>query len=188
MKLETIVPVLRTEAASNPVMNDVMSLFASRQRARQEVTLRALYYKMYKEGFSHRREAYAQVLQRLAELGVGEIQKNYRGRIVALKNVRITLQSLGKAVLQGGMVLRTMRRRNRYQSLPTTANANPTAPVIPITRAPKPKATEIAMGATKLTVLYCGKNVGIDLPTGLTAKQLVGLMSALVEEDNKSGT
>ena len=178
MKLETIVPALRTEVQTRPIFGDVMALFASRQRARHQVTVRALYYRMAKEGFTYPKHAYATVLERLAALGVGELARDSRGKIRSLKNVRVTLQSLGNAVLQGDNTLRVYKKRNRYQKLPATVTPlrRPT-PVLP-SIATKPPV----LGLTRITLAINDKSIGVDLPSNLTTAELAAFLSSWQEK------
>lgn len=112
-----VIQLLRNEVKINPAVDAVMHLWASRDRARVQVTVAALEYAMKREGFKYDRQDYTNLLGFLAKLELGILETDSRGRIVALKKVHTTLQSIGKAAVQEGATLETFKRRNRYSKL-----------------------------------------------------------------------
>lgn len=138
---------LRAEAIRNPVFGAVATLFAMRQRARQQVTIAALSASMKKNGFLFERQDYEKVLSFLASLGLGTLYRSSKGRIRALKDVRVSLQSIGKAAHTGDVKLAPFKPQNRFTKVPQVAN--------------KPKDT---VYKAKLSVLIEGTPVDFELP------------------------
>jgi hypothetical protein len=113
-----LVQALQKEAKSNKAFEAVCTLFASRERARHQVTLQSLRYSMLKEGFHFDEETYAQILSFLAKAGVGKIVRNKKNQVTALVEVKYTLQTIGKAALSA--------TDRKYSKIPVPTKA-PTA-------------------------------------------------------------
>lgn len=139
MTSQNVIETLRTQATSDPVTNAVLHMWALRKRTRNEVTINGLASKMKKEGFHHSRDQYVPLLRLMSTLGLGKLQTNHRGRVVALKQVETTLQSLGRAVLDGKQpsVLRHTRKKNRFAPIALHSEAKP-----PVTVSSAPAAVK----------------------------------------------
>lgn len=111
------ISALRTEAARNPVAKDVFVMFASRARTRQTVNLVALERRMEAEGFKHTRAEYQAVLKFLANLGFGKLDLGSRGRIKGLKEVKVTVQSIGAIACGQGIEIKHLSPRVRFGRL-----------------------------------------------------------------------
>lgn len=111
------ISALRTEAARNPVAQDVFVMFASRARTRQTVNLVALERRMEVEGFKHTRAEYQAVLKFLANLGFGKLDLGSRGRIKGLKEVKVTVQSIGAIACGQGLEIKQLSPRVRFGRL-----------------------------------------------------------------------
>lgn len=90
---------LHDEVLKDPTLNAVCSLFALRERSRKQVTLRNLSIVMYEEGFKFTRLDFERCLLFLASLGVGTLDRDIKGNIRSLKNIKFSLQNLGLAAL-----------------------------------------------------------------------------------------
>jgi hypothetical protein len=116
------IEVLKQAANKNKTANDVFHDFALRERARSQVTVRALFNRMKKAGFDYTSNDYASVLKLMSECGFGELRTNKRGSIVGLFGVSTALQSIGQAVVGGKREpLRNYAPRNKYSPLPPSA-------------------------------------------------------------------
>jgi len=128
---------LRDLAESNQTAHDMFVNFALRQRARGQITVAALHQKMHREGFNHSRQDYAVVLVRLQELGIGELVRSSRGRLIGINKISIKLQDLGRAVIEDQGSVRNHAPRSRYSPVPLTASP-PIPPVAPTPTVPGP--------------------------------------------------
>ena len=111
---------LKQAASKSQAINDMFHDFAMRERARGQVTVRAFYNRMKKQGFVHTSQQYADGLKVMAECGFGELRYNKRGNIVGLFDVRTTLQSIGEAVVGKKGQLKTWGPRNKYSPIKVT--------------------------------------------------------------------
>jgi hypothetical protein len=121
-----LVQALQKEAKSNKAFEAVCTLFASRERARHQVTLQSLRYSMLKEGFHFDEETYAQILSFLAKAGVGKIVRNKKNQVTALVEVKYTLQTIGKAALSATDNVKSFTPDRKYSKIPVPTKA-PTA-------------------------------------------------------------
>lgn len=87
------------EAQKDPALNALCSLFALRERSRRQITLRNLTIVMIDEGFNFNKKDFEQCFMFLASLGVGTLDRDLKGNIRSLKNIRFSLQNLGLAAL-----------------------------------------------------------------------------------------
>lgn len=118
MERTQVIDTLRKEAQNDPFANAAFMVCAVRPRARFRVTLDGLKQRMVKEGFKDfDNERAARFLGLLANLGFGRLEKDAKGRVVALTDIRTTLQSIGKAALGEEVSLDKFRKRNRYTKL-----------------------------------------------------------------------
>lgn len=168
----TMNEILRKEAQTNPVFNAVAHVFALRERTRAQVTVGTLTQTMKKEGFDYEKRQLASVLEFLARTGVGSIEKDRRGRVQALKEIKLTLQSVGKAAVNKE-ALEGRRQRNRFA--PLLAPVKVSAPSSPPPQAiEKPKADP-----STLTVLIKGTTVSVSIPETFTRDDVIDLVNRL---------
>lgn len=111
---------LKEESSNNPAAGSVFHLFAMRSRARGIITLRSLFLRMKIEGFSYTKEDYATVLTLLAKHGVGKLDLDAKGRVRSLKEIKISLPSLGKALVGQGKDLSKFRAKSHFAQIPPT--------------------------------------------------------------------
>lgn len=178
MNNQELIVALRKLATDNKTANAVFHVWALRERARSMVTLDSLAQKMKEEGFIYTREELCLVLKDLATLGVGRL-KTTNGRVSALEDIRVTLQSLG--IVACGTVrpdlsaLEPFRHRNKFAKVVTPKKlfeerrrAMPTAPA---STDDPPSAITVTYGGLSLTV-----GVPKDMPAEDTAKILARLL------------
>lgn len=112
--------VLKEVASKNPAIDAMFHDFAMRERARSQVTIRAFYSRMKKQGFKHTSTEYAEGLKVLSKCGFGEIKLNRRGNVVGLFGVKTKLQSIGQAVVGNRKELKNYAPRSKYSPLPAS--------------------------------------------------------------------
>lgn len=162
MKQLEVITKLREEAKKNPVANAFFLNCAMRRRSRSTVTLHSLLQKMKNEGFNFTSKQYEEVIKLLASLEIGKLDTDYKGRVRGLKDIGITLQSLGKAACANSTKLEVYKPN----------------PVV-LQKSNKPK---ILVGVKKSTFLtfYIGDNaMKIEIPSKASAKDIAELIDKL---------
>lgn len=145
-----LVAKLKQEADSNAAFKAVCTVFAVRERARQQVTVNSLARVMNREGFEFTKDDYKTVLARLAEFGVGRLDRAPNGRLRALKGINVKLQSIGKAAVDGG-ALTPFKPQVRFKELPTIVEAPK------VSQKKTPKAKTIVKGIRKQAAVKVDK-------------------------------
>lgn len=177
MEKKQVVESLK-QMATKKVANDVFHAWALRDRTRQVVTVEALAQRMKKEGYDYPQHEYAAILRQLSNMGLGRLETGAGGKVRALKDVKLTLQSIGKAAV-GDAPLQGWHARNRFGHLIASTDR---APELVQEPAPKPveapKTPSIAMGVT-LVLSVNGKAVTIPVPDGLTVQEVGALVAKL---------
>lgn len=177
-KSNDIVNRLRKEVESNPVFNAVMHKFALRERARAQVTLHSLTQTMTNEGYKYKREEYVGVLKTLGALGVGRLEFDSKNRLVALKDIKITLQSIGKAAIGGGEQLNNTKFQRRFKNLPQTSAVLPVKRAIsPAVKSDTVQAVNIRYAAEVTVKFNKDEITTFKIPGGLSPKELGLLLS-----------
>lgn len=163
---KSVITKLRDEASKNPIFKAVCQGFAIRDRTRAQVTIASLTQKMMKEGFNYSRKDYVSVLKVLADLGFGRLEMSARGKVKSLKDIKITLQSIGRAAVSDSTVLTRANFSNKFKELPEEkAHAKTIAGKIGMT---KPKAYK-----AQLIVHFAKDEITtFTLPNGITEQQL----------------
>ncbi len=178
-----IVENLRMEASVDLAFNAVCTVFALRERARQQVTINSLMITMLKEGFKFSRPQYEKVLQFLASQGIGYLDYDMKGRMRALKGIKVTLQSIGMAALSKKDGLDTFTLAPMFSKLPVNPPvAVPKKEVVESNGHKKPTRAERSYPAS-LTVVFETETVSFIVPNGITSAQLGSLLSSLFKAD-----
>lgn len=175
MDTKKMIETLRNDAAKDKVLDEVLHVFATRERTRFILTVHGLMQRMKREGFEHGYEEYAKILKHLGALGLGQVIHDSKGRVIALKEIKITLQSLGKAVYaKGESNLESYRKRNKFQKVTfRSPRASTDAPP-----AAKPQAMPASVA---LTFVINGKPVTFSVPNNLDANDIGILVSKFQE-------
>lgn len=167
-----IIEKLRMEAAQNPAFNAIAHIFALRERTRAQVTIKTLANTMLKEGFSFSMEDYENILKFLHALGLGTIDVNHKGRVRGLKNIKVTLQSIGLATVARKEALEL---KTAFIKLPVLHTPIPVLAPPKVTTSVKNSTpfnkTSVKYQAS-LKVNFDGEDVMFDLPDGIGAKEL----------------
>ncbi len=181
MNQTQVIETLKTEAKKNPAVDAVLHMFALRQRARHTVTLDGLEQRMKLNGFSYESTQYADVLKLLADLGIGKVEKDAKGRVKALKDVGVTLQSIGKAAVDDKGELDKFKKRNRFSALEAREAQKAFKAAFP---APEPtRILEVSAAQAEtpleLTVSVKGHPVTLKVAHDFTAQDLIDLINRL---------
>ncbi len=180
---------LRDEAARNPVFSAVAHAFALRQRARQQITMARLKVAMASEGYEFTRVQLEQVLKFLASQNLGTLDYGPKGRVRALKNIKVTLQSIGLAAVAGKQSFERLRVPSKFIKLPETKEVStadvfatpappPTHKVPPFTPADKHKSRQYQAA---MTVTVDGEEIRFDIPKKVTMEQFFKILAGLYE-------
>src|ERR1700722_8921493 len=125
---------LQAEAQKNECFAAICTVFALRERTRSQVTVQSLMATMEKEGFKFSREQYEKCLVFLATLHIGKLDHDMKGRVRGLKNINITLQSIGLASV-GKQVLKRYSPKKPFTRLPEPTVLKQPLPE-PVSKAP----------------------------------------------------
>lgn len=168
MNVVEVVNALRKEADENKVSNAVLHVFAVRQRARNVIILNSLANRMRREGFSFKKEEYVPLLKLMANLGLGVLMLDPKGKVKGLKDIRITLQSIGTAGCGHGNELKSFIKRNKFTPIPA-----------PIDRR-APESVPTTPGLTvSLEFMINGKFIKIPVPKNFTADDVAALLKRI---------
>jgi hypothetical protein len=112
-----VIESLKREAETNKVANAVFYVFALRDRTRSTLTIHALDQRMKLNKFIFPREEYCKIVKLLSELDLGTLVTNGKGKIIGLKDIRVTLQSVGNVACNKVGNLEGFHARNKYEVL-----------------------------------------------------------------------
>lgn len=192
-----IVQALRAEVQRNPAFAAVCKLFASRERARQQVTLSTLRLTTIREGYNFTREQHEGVLKFLASLGIGRLVYDHKNRIAVLKDIRVTLQSIGLAATSSSDTVHRFEpaytfkpltpemqqtKRQMVEEVPLKMSKKPDTESETKMEAPKEKKQVDKKDATYPVALLMkidGTQVSFELPKGITTKEIGQILAEL---------
>lgn len=175
---------LKQAAKINPVANAVFHVFASRERARNQVTVASLAKRMAAEGFNYPAAEYPPVLELLASLGFGHLVKNKAGQAVALKDVKVTLQSIGLAACGQAPKLQGFQPRRRFGKLRSVPRPAAQPRVLPVKEAARPiTVIRRRTGNPPLVLTFVvpetGKAINISIPDDWGKEDVAELVGKL---------
>lgn len=172
-----VIDTLKQLANSDSVANAVFHMWALRERARHEVTVDGLHARMKKEGFTHAKQQYAPLLELMARLGFGKLYRDGKGNIVALREVRMTLQSIGRAVCGRELKpqLRPFKKKNIFQTMSLNrelmVEPTPPKPIVP------PKAPIALAEKGEITVSFDSKSLTFPINGDLSDEEIAFLIN-----------
>lgn len=169
MNKNQVIESLQAQAKTNKVFSDVVHDFALRERARNIVTVQALKQRMKAERFNYSDKEYAETLEILARMGFGTIELDNKGKVKALKDIKVTLQSIGKVAVGADTHLDKNHFRNKFKPIITE---------VPAQVIPKPLRTELKSLSTVLSITLDvkGKPVVVTLPKDLSNEEIADLI------------
>lgn len=168
------VALLRQEAQGNPAFKTICQVFTQRQRTRNQVMMGTLQATLEKQGFTHPKEKLSSALAFLANLGFGRLERNSKGNVTGLKDIRITLQSIGRAALSESNDLEVAIPKQLYKPLVNDGTGPKKNKII----IREPERFSIALTAVNKD----GKTISFPLPMKLTAKELGTLVVEMYGE------
>lgn len=171
MTKNEVVGAMNQEATINPVFKDFALLCAHRQRARKNLTLQSLSRKMKAEGFKYQDKELEAIFKKLSHWGLGTIDLAPNGKIRALKDIKVTLQSIGSAALGSGKKdLTGFRPRAKFGKIFEMPPLSPRS-------VPKPQVI-VGGGVSRvtLTVMLGDKAINIPVPAELSAAETAALI------------
>lgn len=168
---EAMVLKLKDESKTDPTLNAVVHDFALRRRTRSQITLHALEQRMKLEGFTWTRDQCRNVLKLLGSCGVGKIDTDKEGNVIAIRDIKVTLQSIGRAVV-GKEPIKQFNKRNTFGKLAVVPTPQP-----PKRRGRKPRAYQTPGSRIVLTIIVNEKPVNIPVPSDLTPTEIAELIS-----------
>lgn len=195
--LDKMVKALREEVHSDRTLNAICNVFALRERARDRVTIGSLRQTMYKEGFSFTTQELEKALKIMANIGLGKLHYDRSGKVHALKEIKMTLQSIGLAAKNNQDGLTPYSKQKKFENLPTimptkktkhqveateTDDIREVVTVTPSEERRRPHATaseqdrQSALYTAVLSVTIEGKVVNFPLPP-ITPQELGEILS-----------
>lgn len=156
-----LVDKLRIRANESKVFNVLCHVFALRERTRGQITIQSLSSKMKKEGFNFTKDEYRNELRFLASIGIGTLETSRRGTITALKNIKITLQSIGQAAVDSKNKIKPANFQTVYNKISLTKTP------------PKPKPLG---GKPTLTLAINGTRMTVEVPETINPADLFTLL------------
>ncbi len=177
MNQNQVIETLKSEASTNPAFNAVCHVFALRERARHQVTVQALHYRMLKEGFNYPKPKYEEIIKILGSLGFGQVKYNKRAEVIGLYEVKSTLQSIGKAALGGDSKLKSYKQRHKFTDLPLQSKKVTTKPESVTTKSQPPGRVY----PVSLTVMINKKPVNFRIPTNISESEIKDLVETFAD-------
>jgi hypothetical protein len=181
MNNTSVIQSLRQEASSNKISADIFLCLGLRERARNDVTVTGLAARMKEDGFDYPEAEYARFIRFLANLQLGTLKTDSKGRAVAIQDIRLTLQSIGQAALGERHSFLAWKQRKRYIKLltPNTPPAKPSLPTPTVkVQAPRIVAKPAVLQAeVSITITVGGKPVQISMPKGLTPSEIAEFLT-----------
>lgn len=166
MNKNEIIQALQSEAKANPASNAVFHVFAIRKRARNTVTLTALYNRMRREQFNYSKQEYLPVIKKLVSLGLGTGVYNKRSRLIGVKDLETTLQSIGVAACgDTNADLGKFKPRNKFSKV--------------IHKNQIPALAALRTAFLNIEVAVNDKKIQIPIPKDLSTEDLAALLNRL---------
>ena len=170
MNHNQMIEKLKKELPANPVLHSVLLMFAMRDRTRRTVTVSGLRLKMNREGFQYTDDQLRGVIKTLAASGLGALDVGPKGGVRGIKDISVTLQSLGAAVCGTGSSLESFKTKHHFAKVSKEAAKGPKE----VAKKPALKFTPIV-----LTAVVNGKPLNIGIPNSFTLADIGLLLDKL---------
>lgn len=165
LNTKQVIETLKKEVQTNKALDATLHICAMRKRARNQLTLNTLYNRMHQEHYKFTRGELAGVLKLFADTGVGRLEVDRKGRPKALKDIKVTLQSLGNSALTSASPkLDTFKPKSKYKIIASEPNKS-------FTVKPNPGIVGVSIQAE-----INGKIVLIPVPSNLTPEDVADLV------------
>lgn len=161
MNTNEAINILRQEAKRNPAANSFFHVCALRKRARSNINIRSLAVKMQKEGFNYTMDQYREIIKLLSDLGFGKLDVDSKGRITGIKDIKVSLQSLGQSACGQESQLKSFSKRNKFSMVGSV----------------KPKQEPTVETEIDVSIKMRGKAVKIQIPKDLTAEEIAAIIA-----------
>lgn len=152
-----VVQALKAKAIEDEAFKAVCYKFGFRVRSRNQITVRTLMLTMQKDGFNFPLSKYQEILQFLSFCDIGKLVTDRKGVVRALIDIRLTLQSIGKAALEDA-TLKPFRQAYKYKKLDTGSVAKYVA-ARTINVDPQSYKTELKINVDGVIMTYPGISV-----------------------------
>lgn len=164
---KNLIESLKREAETNRVAREVFIVFANRRRNSSMLTVKALKQYMSSMKFVNDQEHYERFIEFLADLGIGKIMKTSTGKTLGIKNITLSLVSLGKVAVNGDYELKNFNPKPYYQRIDIPKQVEKPAVIN------KPKIF--------LTVeLFPGKRIDIPVPKDMDEGEIASIIKRLL--------
>lgn len=171
MDTDKIVEVLKKEAEKNQTFSLIFQALAKRERARHNLTISSLYQRMKKEGSKLNRTDYVDLITILYSYGVGELDYNKRGKVTGLKDIKISIPSLCRAITKTAPELvRIYKRRPTFETIPFKH---------PSVTTPSPQDKIDLENRVGLDITLNNKRLYISIPKDFSSSDIANLVSKL---------
>jgi hypothetical protein len=181
-----LIKSLREEAAKNDVFEATCLTFATRDRARKQVTVTNLKLTLAANNYTFTRQQVSDVLKFLADLGIGKLILDSKGNIVSLVEIKYTLQTIGLAALGQAEKVHVFKPQQRLMKLPGDNNMSKNEAPVGKAHQTAPKVTGEAPLEPKYPVKFVatieGKQVEFWPGAKLTPDQIGKLIVKLTNE------
>ncbi len=165
---------LRKEAKQNEVFRSVCMVFAERQRARSQVTMHNLITVMKHKGYNYSREELVQVLKFLAHLGLGKPEYSRRHKLRAIKDIKVTLQSIGQVAIDKASTLSNWQSHIQYTKIAPWPKEEKKEPQVVKDDV---KSVSLRYQAELIVRFSKDETTTFKLPAGISPKELGLLLS-----------
>lgn len=158
-KINEAIHRLQEASKQDAKLESVFQVLAHRVRNRHNLTTKGLYYKMRKEGFDYSEKEYIPLFKLMAEVGLCQLQKNNKDRVIACREFKLPLKSLGEAV--SGL--------KTFQAPKTVTEA--------VEVLVETKKHQVSLKAGIMLTLYLhDKLVKVEVPENITKEELIGIL------------
>lgn len=174
---EAMTIALQERVKLSETFNAMSQVFSKRERTRQQLVLNSMIAAFKKKGFSFTKQQYKDELAFLASIGIGTLIKGSKGQVRALKDIDITLQSIGRAALSNGSKL------SRFEPSPSFSNLP--QPKLYTPKAESTKNLSKTVKKATLSIILNGKTFIFDFVPDLDMSNVFHIITELCGKNAK---
>lgn len=172
-----IVNRLKIKAGHDAAFNAMCYVFAMRERTRSQISLNSLCFTMAREKFNFTKAQYAKGLEFMALLGLGKLMYDNKDRLLMLKDIKVTLQSIGQAALDKKPSLERFHKMPEFVDLPVVKPQAET----PVAK-PQVKEAVLISEEPYLDVKLSGQSYRFKLPKNISERDILDMLSTLYKK------